>query len=655
MQKVFNSVDISSSLKPSDINFRKRVKKKVLQWNPKVEYIHNVCMVTNCSIDSPILAISDGGTQIDCIPMSIAKDLLRRKVISDIFKLKPPIQLTFGKKGVVSVLDHFIQGNGLLDNVAVGVDIACPLISEINFTKKGLQVLKTNTSIYILRKDGTIVIEGSRNVANNENELWKLDLQLLLSLSHPAKVSNLKCNLIRPQFDKDQIVNARKAQRAFGTSYKAIADTIQNEAIRNVPANLTHDVFRKVSDKDGGGSLAYQLSHHTFIHKGGSGVSPEEIGSVFSVDKIGPYPPSTFGATSAYLFVESATGTLFPFAIKSGTSLIACIQLYCAQMASYGHSVQKGRCDSTSQILPEDFILAMAELKLTIVPAPPQEQFKNPLEASWRTVQEDMSGLLLGQRNLSSSHWFLAMKTACTRRSTVINSKSILLDPTMTPWQLLTKIPVCWDDLVRGFFGGLCKVKTVGPNSNNPLKPMNELAVYICPILNGTHSDAVLLHGNRDPSIRGNVEMLQEYSVTLTRDEYSKLDPKKTEQGRIIEFTSPVNDDFSSLVVSAQSVSNNLDLNSDTSDYTLKSWTSFVNDNGWASNNVVGPPAQLSASSNNLPHEEVPFTMNLRSNRQTQDNTLLASSHNSTLLDEETNAYMSVFNNVPNKTSVECK
>ena len=53
--------------------------------------------------------------------------------------------------------------------------------------------------------------------------------------------------------------------------------------------------------------------------------------------------------------------------------------------------------------------------------------------------------------------------------------------------------------------------------------------------------------------------MLQEYAQALTRKEYSDLEPKRNEDGRIINFTSPVVDDFSSLVVSAQSVSSGLE------------------------------------------------------------------------------------------------
>ena len=335
------------------------------------------------------------------------------------------------------------------------------------------------------------------------------------------------------------------------------------------------------------------------------------------------------------MFTELATDVCIPFAIKEATSLIMCIRLYCIQMNAYGHTVEMGRCDSTSQILPLEFQEAMAELHLRIVPAPTEEQYKNPVEASWRTVLYDSSGLLLGQRNLNDSHWFLAIRTACTRRSTVVNAKSILIDAGKTPWEILTKFPVHWEDLVRGFYGGLCAIKTTGPSSNQPLRAKNELAIYICPLLNGTHSDVVLLHGNRNPSIRGNVVMLQESVQPLTKSEYLELQPKLDDNGRITEFKSPVTDDFSSLVVSSQSLFRGLDdMPPDTDSFT-KTWISSVNDNGWASDTLFGPNAKPMATSSNQPKQPVPFEMSLRS------------SDKSVAPDPELIAYLNVFGQLP--------
>ena len=300
-----------SSIQPVEKDVRKRVKKKQefkVQWATHLLNFIPQCMFVDLDLssDNKLMAVSDGGTQLDCMPTHIAKQLLQRNIIKHISKLSVPIQLSFGKTGAFSHLDQYIEGAGLIGVIAVGDDIACPLISEINFTKQGLNVFKTDTSIYVLTNDGQIIIEGIRDVKHSDKELWKFDLELLMQLPSPVLLADsvlstnnesITCNLARPKYGKMQIVTARKAQRAFGTSYKAIADTVQNGAIRDVPSDVTHDLFRKVDEKGDGGSIAYQLSHFKFNRRTGSGVTSYKIGICFSVDKLGVYKSSTIGAT----------------------------------------------------------------------------------------------------------------------------------------------------------------------------------------------------------------------------------------------------------------------------------------------------------------------------------------------------------------------
>ena len=144
-----------------------------VQWATNLFDFIPQCMFVNLDLssDNKLMAISDGGTQLDCMPTHIAKQLLQRNIIKHISNLSIPIQLSFGKTGAFSQLDQYIEGAGLISVIAVGDDIACPLIPEINFTKQGLNVFKTDTSIYVLTKDGKIVIEGVRDLKQSDNEL----------------------------------------------------------------------------------------------------------------------------------------------------------------------------------------------------------------------------------------------------------------------------------------------------------------------------------------------------------------------------------------------------------------------------------------------------------------------------------------------------
>ena len=84
-----------------------------------------------------------------------------------------------------------------------------------------------------------------------------------------------------------------------------------------------------------------------------------------------------------------------------------------------------------------EFKDACAKLKLEVIVAPAEQQFKNPVERTWQTIQNDAAGLLVSQRNLSNDHWFLAVCTACTLRACVVNESSQMIDPKIAPWTLM--------------------------------------------------------------------------------------------------------------------------------------------------------------------------------------------------------------------------
>ena len=97
--------------------------------------------------------------------------------------------------------------------------------------------------------------------------------------------------------------------------------------------------------------------------------------------------------------------------------------------------------------------------------------------------------------------------------------------------------------LTSSFFGALETVPRVGKKEN--LVTRNELCVTICPLFNGSFAHVVLLHGHRNPSIRGGVQLIQEEVVRLKDNELESLAPEYNSDGSLKEFKSPVIDDFS--------------------------------------------------------------------------------------------------------------
>ena len=52
-----------------------------------------------------------------------------------------PFRVQFGKESAVSIVTHYVQGNGLIDKLAIVSDAVCSLISTRAFTDKGLRVV----------------------------------------------------------------------------------------------------------------------------------------------------------------------------------------------------------------------------------------------------------------------------------------------------------------------------------------------------------------------------------------------------------------------------------------------------------------------------------------------------------------------------------
>ena len=138
----------------------------------------------------------------------------------------------------------------------------------------------------------------------------------------------------------------------------------------------------------------------------------------------------------------------------------------------------------------------------------------------------------------------LAICTACIIRACMLNSSSILVDSKKTPWTILTGWEINYQHLTSSFFGALATVPRVGKDVG-VLPTRNELCVAICPVFNGSNAHIVLLHGHRNPSIRGGLQLVQEESVILREPELQSLEPEHDKDGMLIKFKAPSETDFS--------------------------------------------------------------------------------------------------------------
>ena len=341
------------------------------------------------------------------------------------------------------------------------------------------------------------------------------------------------CFSARPTFSASDVREGRRAQKCFG-ALNALANTIENGAIRDVPISITPALLRHIADlKD---NIPYELSHRRRFTQGGSGIHTIVLGEECSFDELGKFKPSTFGASSAILISDRASGVSIPYGTHSKCAVIDVLIVYCRFIHSFGLRVRRARCDRTSMERAAEFKEVCAKLQLEVVPAPAEEQMKNPVERTWQTIQNDAAGLLVSQRNLSNDHWFLAICTACTLRACVVNEASLMIDQSMAPWTMLTKWKVDYGHLTSSFFGALATVPRVG--KGQLLATRNELCVAICPVFNGSYSHIVLLQGHRTPCIRGGLQLIQEEVVRLKDSELRALEPEYNLDHSVKEFNS---------------------------------------------------------------------------------------------------------------------
>ena len=150
-------------------------------------------------------------------------------------------------------------------------------------------------------------------------------------------------------------------------------------------------MLRRIADlKD---NIPYELSHRRKYTQGGSGVYTIVPGEECSFDELGKYKPSAFGVHIAILLSDRATGVSTPYGTHSKCAVIDVLIVNCRFMDILGLRLRRARCDRSSMITAAEFKDACAKLKLEVIAAPAEKQFKNHVERTWQTIQNAAAGI----------------------------------------------------------------------------------------------------------------------------------------------------------------------------------------------------------------------------------------------------------------------
>jgi hypothetical protein len=160
------------------------------------------------------------------------------------------------------------------------------------------------------------------------------------SVSGGSADTTAACFSARPTFCASDVREGKRAQRCFG-ALNALADTIEAGAIRDVPSTISPALLRRIADlKD---NIPYELSQRRRFIQGGSGIHTIVSGEECSLDELGKYRPSTFGAHSAILISDRATGVATPYGTHSKCAVIDVLIVYCRFIHSLGLRVRRAR------------------------------------------------------------------------------------------------------------------------------------------------------------------------------------------------------------------------------------------------------------------------------------------------------------------------
>ena len=141
----------------------------------------------------------------------------------------------------------------------------------------------------------------------------------------------------------------------------------------------------------------------------GSGIRPNFVGQVLSVDYKPVLPASITGHTGFYLFSCCACLYYHACLVKNKTELLHWTKLVCSFYRFHGHTTTTLRVDAGTVENAIPFTTALAQIGIAVEPCIPEQQFANPVERGMQTVLKGVSTCMLDQNNLTAPFWGLCL------------------------------------------------------------------------------------------------------------------------------------------------------------------------------------------------------------------------------------------------------
>ena len=458
--------------------------------------------------------------------------------------------IVFGKKGAQSEIIGYVEGEGLIDRLAVVKEIEANLISINTFTKRGMVVIFGDDDVKIMQGD-TMRFKGYKD---RQTELYRVDIVDLLMTPGDEDVDgdgetsgeseseserrgrterdrrkrgkeehNWKAAYTAraaPRFKAQAIRRAMELHRHMKHIPLAVmANNIECGAWTGLDPMITPQLLRDLAAK--GRCLVCAAARWNQKVHHGSGTRVYLPGEAFALDYQGLISPKSFGCSGFIVIRDLGTGFFEVYGVRDKRAVTEAVRRWVTFMLSFGHTPKFGRHDSGAVETGQEFEAALAELGINKIASPPEIPEKN-IERTVQTIQNDIAAMMISTPSFGAKDWLFAAKHSARMRSTMVCAASKVHHPAKSPYELVCRRKPRMDLLTDIAVGDITVIRT-------PLKlrrlgqPRNQVARVMEIELDDARAAKVQVLGSEKIVRRGN---LQKVHVQTAEEETTGKPPR---------------------------------------------------------------------------------------------------------------------------------
>ena len=428
----------------------------------------------------------------------------------------PKVEFAGGDDSIAQIVGY-IPGDGeLVGKLEIVDNLHANLIGIRYFVDRGYEVVFGVSGVFVIRRDGDGNIVSKRYIGfyDSERGLFIADIKAMLSknrtgdgilIQRDEKLDAPRKALRTVGVKKIRVTQkVRRKIRLFHLVMKhlplrTIALGIENGWWHGLDPEITAAACRALAEEEWC-YLCAMIRAKRSVSKG-SGVKQNlKPGQRFATDVIGKFHIRSLGCDTAVTIRDLATGFTAAYGLMSKKSMKEALRRWTILMASFGHKVLGGRTDAGSVENSQDFLEAMSELNLDVKGTPPYEPQKD-IERGWGTLKDDLAGIIASSEMLTEKDWLPSLVTVVDMRNLVGNSSSEAIDPTKTPYEIITGMKPDISIMQEVNIGDIVVVKC--PDKERKIgMTRNHIGRVMGVETNGTKGVSVNLAGSGDKIVR---------------------------------------------------------------------------------------------------------------------------------------------------------